>query len=109
MTLEGLPERSLIEGLSQQIKTVRFEYTVPVIFGLLMLAIIGYVLMKRATEGRGMPAASSDESISYQERQAVRQMIANLEQGFKAGSVNKDDYRRRRKVLEMRLASLVRG
>lgn len=109
LTLEGLPERSLIEGLSQQIKTVRFEYTVPVIFGLLMLAIIGYVLMKRAKEGHAMPATSSDESISYQERQAVRQMIANLEQGFKAGSVNKDDYRRRRKVLEMRLASLVRG
>ena len=109
LRLEGLPERSLIEGLSQQIKAVRFEYTVLVALGLLMLAVIGYVLMKRTKEERGIPVASSDESIWYQERQAVRQMIANLEQGFKAGSVNEDDYRRRRKVLEMRLASLVRG
>ncbi len=109
LKLEGLPERSLIEGLGQRIKTVRFEYTIPVAFGLMMLAIIGFILMKKAKEERGKTVTSSGESIAYEERQVVRQMIADLEQGFKAGSIDEDDYRRRRKVLEMRLTSLVRG
>ncbi|MCH7745592.1 MAG: hypothetical protein IIC84_05915 [Chloroflexi bacterium] len=109
LKLTGLPEQSLIEGLNQQIKVVRFEYTIPVAFGLLLLAVIGYVLMKKAKEERGVFVTSSDESISYQEQQTIRQMIADLELGFRGGSMNEDDYRRRRKVLELRLASLVRG
>ena len=51
--LEGLPERSVGDGLRGRWDEIRFEYAAPVSLVLLMVVLIAYSLWRRAREGSG--------------------------------------------------------
>ena len=106
VTLQGLPELSAYGGFRQRLKSIRFEYSVPVALGMLMLCAFGFVFWRRRRAMRPARAEESDELGAHLEIVTIRQMIADLERALEAGSLSAGDYRRRRKLLETRLASL---
>ncbi len=106
VTLQGLPELSAYGGFRQRLKSIRFEYSVPVALGMLMLCAFGFVFWRKRRAMRPARAEESDELGAHLEIVTIRQMIADLERALEAGSLSAGDYRRRRKLLETRLASL---
>ena len=109
VVLGGLPKQTLRQRLTGGFDGLRLEYTGPIGLAVLLGILVAFALVRR---GRGSKLASAGAhgvrsgDLSRLERDALRDMIADLEGGFRSGSVSETDYRRRRRVLETRLATL---
>lgn len=120
--LSGLPTPDAAQrvgaGLDGIRDGIRFEYAAPAALALLMAALLAYGAIWRSgtrsaaasdsgegereresprAESGSAPASDSDESA------VVRAMIADLSAAYESGSLSRDDYLRRLKVLESRL------
>jgi hypothetical protein len=105
LRLEGLPQPSLADRTGRRLDGIRFEYAAPISLALLMASLIGYAFWKRMIGLKETPITSEVSDIA-EERTTLLQMIEELEGGLGAGTLDEEDYRRRRRVLEARLASL---
>ena len=100
--LPGQRTGDVVPPSDRRLNEVRFEFVAPVALGMLMVSLIGFVFWKRANERRRATAYA----VSGEESQTVRSMIADLQHSLDAGTLTDDEYRRRRAVLDARLASL---
>ena len=109
VVLGGLPKQTLRQRLTGSFDGLRLEYAGPISLALLLGILVVFALVRR---GRPSELASAGAhgtaggDPTRLERDALRDMIADLEGGFRSGSVNEADYGRRRRVLETRLAAL---
>ena len=103
--LPGQQTGGVVPQSDRRLNEVRFEYVAPVALGMLMASLIGFVFWRRANERRRATAGA----VSGEESQTVRRMIADLEHGRSVGALSDDEYRRRRAVLDTRLAFLDGG
>ena len=106
LRLEDLPQRSFTDKLGERFDGVRFEYTAPVGLGLFMAFLIGYAMWRQVGERRRQAAGFETGTTGDDERRTLRRMIADLDRGFKAGSVTEEEHRRRSAALDTALASL---
>lgn len=114
--LSGLPTPDAVQRVGAGLDGIRFEYAAPAALALLMAALLAYGAIWRSgarsavaaasdsgesesprAESGSAPASDSDESA------VVRAMIADLSAAYEGGSLSRDDYLSRLKVLESRL------
>ena len=98
--LDGLPMPTVGQRMGQALSGIRFEYAAPVALGVLMLALLVYGAVWKSTTRRSettVPVADDD-------RMVIREMIAELRDSYRSGSLSEDDFRRRLRVLNARLS-----
>ncbi len=111
LQLDGLPQPSFWQRAKSDLGAIRFEYVAPVALVMLMAGVVAFAFWRRRRQQ--VPATvnrlASDEEMAAQEGQVIRRMLRELEDSYRAGGVAEDDYRRRRRVLTSRLASISRS
>ena len=106
--LTGLPMASLGEQVGRGIGAVRWELAAPIGLGAFMVVLLTVVLWRRAMSRDGSTHVLGDHPAPLDERQAVVQMIAELDRRFSESAITEAQHRRRRAALTARLASLPR-
>ena len=108
--LSGLPTPDAAQRVGAGLDGIRFEYAAPAALALLMAALLAYGAIWRSGARSAVVAApdSGEESDSgpdsdSDESAVVRAMIADLSAAYEDGSLSRDDYLSRLKVLESRL------
>ena len=110
LLLDELPESSFGQRLGDSFSALRLEYVAPVMLGLIMAALVAFAMWKRSrSDAPVLATGPSEDSVIAQERLAIRHMLGDLEQSFKAGEVTEVEYRRRRRLLNQQFASLARA
>ena len=109
VVLGGLPKQTTRQRLTGSLDGLKLEYAGPIGLAVLLGILVAIALVRRGRRSELVSAGAHELAGGDQsrlERDALRDMIADLEGGFRSGSVSGADYRRRRRVLETRLASL---
>ena len=116
--LSGLPTPDAAQRVGAGLDGIRFEYAAPAALALLMAALLAYGAIWRSGarsavaaapdsgEGEVARAESGSDTGSdsdSDESAVVRAMIADLSAAYEDGSLSRDDYLSRLKVLESRL------
>ena len=130
--LSDLPARGVADRAGAGLDAVRFEYAAPAALAVLIAALLVYGAVWRSgakSAASGAPASSdtvstavsvapadesddsgadadSDSDSDESESAVVRAMIADLSADYNAGTLSAADYRRRRAILDARLAEL---
>ena len=109
VVLGGLPKQTTRQRLTGSFDGLKLEYAGPIGLAVLLGILVALALVRRGRRSE-LVSAGAHEMVggdtSQLERDALRDMITDLEGDFRSGSVNGEEYRRRRRVLETRLASL---
>ena len=109
VVLGGLPKQTTRQRLTGSFDGLKLEYAGPIGLAVLLGILVALALVRRGRRSE-LVSAGAHEMVggdqSRLERDALRDMIADLEGDFRSGSVNGEEYRRRRRVLETRLATL---
>lgn len=109
VVLGGLPKQTTRQRLTGSFDGLKLEYAGPIGLAVLLGILVALALVRRGRRSE-LVSAGAHEMVggdtSQLERDALRDMIADLEGDFRSGSVNGEEYRRRRRVLETRLATL---
>ncbi len=104
-TLTGLPEQGLGDRVSNRFNAIRWELTAPVTLAVLVAIAAAFVLWRNRRAGPvRLLAASGDAPLD--EREAILEMITDLDEDRREGDVSEEDYRRRRSALTTRLAAI---
>ena len=113
--LSGLPTPDAAQRVGAGLDGIRFEYAAPAALALLMAALLAYGAIWRSGARSAVAAPDSGESerahaelgsgadLDSDESAVVREMIADLSAAYEAGSLSRDDYLSRLKILESRL------
>jgi hypothetical protein len=104
-TLTGLPEQGFGDRLSNQFRSIRWELTAPVALGVLVAIAAAFVLWRNRRAGPVRLAAIGADA-PLDEREAILEMITDLDEDRREGDISEEDYRRRRSALTTRLAAL---
>ena len=132
--LSDLPARGVADRAGAGLDAVRFEYAAPAALAVLMAALLVYGAIWRSgakSAASGAPdvsetvspavsasrtvapadesddaGAGADSDSDPDESAVVRAMIADLSADYNAGTLSAADYRRRRAILDARLAEL---
>ncbi|MCH7652570.1 MAG: hypothetical protein IIB14_02710 [Chloroflexi bacterium] len=109
VVLGGLPKQTTRQRLTGSFDGLKLEYAGPIGLAVLLGILVALALVRRGRRSELVSAGAHEMAggdPSQLERDALRDMITDLEGDFRSGSVNGEEYRRRRRVLETRLASL---
>ena len=109
VVLGGLPKLTLRRRMTGIFDGLKLEYASPIVLALLLGTLVAFALARRGRRSETLSTGAYEAAggdPSQLERGALHGMITNLESGLRSGSVNETDYRRRRRVLETRLAAL---
>jgi hypothetical protein len=101
-TLTGLPEQGFGDRLSNQFNAIRWELTAPIALGLLVAIAAVIVLWRNRRAGPVQLAADAP----LDEREAILEMIKDLDEDRREGDMSEENYRRRRSALTTRLAAI---
>ena len=104
-TLTGLAEQDFWDRLSNRFNAIRWELIAPVALGVLVAIAAAFVLWRNRRAGPArLTAASGDAPLD--EREAILEMITDLDEDRREGEISEEDHRRRRSALTTRLAAL---
>lgn len=96
--IAGLPSPTLAQKLGLSVRSLRFEYTGPVVLAMLMMTLMGYGAFE-LFRGR---AGNEDVSLT-EDREAVERVMEKLDRQLREGDITPAEHDRLRTVSEHRL------
>jgi hypothetical protein len=103
-TLTGLAEQGLGDRVTNQFNAIRWELAGPVALAVLVAIAAAFVLWRTRRAGPSPLMASGDAPLD--EREAILEMITDLDEDRREGDISEENYRRRRSALTTSLAAI---